>query len=335
MGMYGRWIIGVLAVLLLAACGSVAGNIVARYENVTLTREELDQRIARVEKGQEAQVAQGMQPRSRTEIEQDLVSQFLDQQLLLAQARQRSITIAETEIDERISLFRVNVQQATGQPLDQVVQDQLGLPGEASSEFRQFVAFILAQNRLAETLVTTDTVRAQVEQQVNLEAQQMVQKADVQHILVDTEDEAKQVLTRLNNGETFENLAKELSKDPGSAENGGLYQGITPGQFVPEFDKAMFQDLQPGQTTAAPVQTQFGWHIIRLVARTEGPALSPDQVQQEIEFRLQQELQVARQDALRTLIDEERAKAIRENRLVEPTYPTPEPFALPTVTPAP
>lgn len=329
------WAIALVA-LALAACGNLAGETVARVDSVALTRQDLDARLTRVEKGFQAQAAQGVQLPSRLDLERQMVEQFIDQQLVLGLAKQRGIAVTDTEIDNQIEDFRVRIPQATGGTLDEAVQNQLGLPGASSTEFRQFVSYFLAQTKLSATLVTTDTIRQTVTEQVMTEARQEVEKATVAHILVATEEEAKQVLARLDKGEDFAALAKELSQDPGSKDNGGVYEGITRGQFVPEFEKAMFEDLQPGETTKTPVQTQFGYHIIRLISREKGPAMTEEQATLEIEQRIPSELEQARATALRDLVDAERTKAREANRLQEPTYPTPTPDpAIPQPTPAP
>ncbi len=82
------------------------------------------------------------------------------------------------------------------------------------------------------------------------------------HILVGTEDEAKAVAAQLKKGTKFEKLAKEKSKDPGSAPNGGDLGWNVPSNFVPQFSDTMVS-LKKGQVSA-PVQSQFGWHIIKL-----------------------------------------------------------------------
>lgn len=66
-------------------------------------------------------------------------------------------------------------------------------------------------------------------------------------------------------GEDFNKLAKENSEDPGSKDNGGDLGWQKQGALVPEFEKAIFSDLQKGQITPAPVKTQFGYHIIKKI----------------------------------------------------------------------
>lgn len=113
------------------------------------------------------------------------------------------------------------------------------------------------------------------------------------HILVEKEDEARRLIDELKKGAKFEDLAKQ-SKDQGSAANGGDLDWNTPSTFVKPFSDAMVK-LEKGKVTDAPVQTQFGWHVIRLddVRDAKVPPLEQvkPQIQQEIERRRIQDLQ--------------------------------------------
>ncbi|KQY07761.1 MULTISPECIES: peptidylprolyl isomerase [Massilia] len=106
------------------------------------------------------------------------------------------------------------------------------------------------------------------------------------HILVGTEDEAKQIIAKLKGGAKFEDLAKQ-SKDPGSAANGGDLDWASPASFVPEFSKAM-TSLNKGQITETPVKTQYGYHVIKLedVRAAKIPPL--EEVKQQVAESLQQ-----------------------------------------------
>jgi peptidyl-prolyl cis-trans isomerase C len=116
------------------------------------------------------------------------------------------------------------------------------------------------------------------------------------HILVETKDQAEAVLASLKKGGKFEDIAKKQSKDPGSGANGGDLDWAAPGNYVKEFSDAMVA-LNKGQVSA-PVQSQFGFHIIRLddVREAQLPALAdvkPQIVQQMTQQRMatfQQEL---------------------------------------------
>ena len=121
------------------------------------------------------------------------------------------------------------------------------------------------------------------------------------HILVKTEAEAKAIIAQLNKKVAFDKLAKEKSIDKGSAVNGGDLGWNIPGSFVKEFGEAM-QKLKKGEITKAPVQSQFGWHVIKLddLRPTQFPAL--DEVKNEVRQQIQQK-------RVRDAITELRAKA--------------------------
>jgi len=107
------------------------------------------------------------------------------------------------------------------------------------------------------------------------------------HILVPTEKEAKEVLAALKKPKAkFEDVAKKYSKDSSSAQGGDLGWNI-PANLVPEFAEAMVA-LKKGQTTTAPVQSKFGWHIIRLTDQRKLDYPTYDQLKGRIANQLQQ-----------------------------------------------
>jgi peptidyl-prolyl cis-trans isomerase C len=107
----------------------------------------------------------------------------------------------------------------------------------------------------------------------------------VRHILVDKEDEAKDIIASLQKGEKFEKLA-ERSKDTGSKATGGDLDWNAPSNFVKPFADAMVA-LQKGKFTATPVQTQFGWHVIQLDDIREAKIPSFDEVKPQLAQRMQ------------------------------------------------
>ncbi len=113
------------------------------------------------------------------------------------------------------------------------------------------------------------------------------------HILVEKEETAKQIIADLKKGSKFEDLAKQ-SKDTGSAEKGGDLDWNVPGTFVKPFAEAMAK-LEKGKFTETPVQSQFGWHVIRLDDTRDAKAPPMEQVkpqiQQDLERRKVQEMQ--------------------------------------------
>ena len=111
------------------------------------------------------------------------------------------------------------------------------------------------------------------------------------HILVDTEEQALQILESIKNGEvTFEDAAKQYSSCPSSAEGGNLGD-FAQGQMVPEFDAAVFA-MEVGELSA-PVKTQFGYHLIKLNAKNDAEAVTYEDIRQELYANLMQQKQQA------------------------------------------
>jgi peptidyl-prolyl cis-trans isomerase C len=110
------------------------------------------------------------------------------------------------------------------------------------------------------------------------------QEVHARHILVETEAEAKEVAERLKKGEDFAALAKEKSKDAGA--EGGDLGFFTRGQMLKPFEDAAFA-LDVGDISE-PVQTQFGWHIIKIEEKRDQPLPSFDQVKEAIISQLVQ-----------------------------------------------
>ena len=103
---------------------------------------------------------------------------------------------------------------------------------------------------------------------------QLVQQTQVQHILlkpseIRTPAQTKRLIdrlyTRINEGESFEALAKELSDDAASGSEGGELGWASPGQMVPEFEQVM--DRTPNGVMSEPFESRFGWHILKVVDR--------------------------------------------------------------------
>ena len=82
------------------------------------------------------------------------------------------------------------------------------------------------------------------------------------HILTKTKNQAKSIITRVNNGESFRELARKFSYCP-SSQVGGNLGWFGRGEMVPEFEKAAFET--PKGEISDPVKTEFGWHVIKVV----------------------------------------------------------------------
>ena len=127
---------------------------------------------------------------------------------------------------------------------------------------------IAAQRVLAEAYITTELRKVVTDEEVQKAYQLFIsdesarEEIKARHILVASEAEAKAIIAELNSGADFVSLAKEKSTGP-SGPNGGDLGYFARGAMVPSFENAAFA-LSVGSHSSEPVQTQFGWHIIKL-----------------------------------------------------------------------
>jgi peptidyl-prolyl cis-trans isomerase C len=157
--------------------------------------------------------------------------------------------------------------------------------------------------------VTEDFVQKQYdEEKAEFEPQDELR---LHHILVETEDEAKEIIADLEAGGDFAAIAKEKSTDTGSGAGGGDLGFVPRGVTVPEFEEAAFA-LEVGEVTDQPVQSPFGWHVIRLEEKRES---SPPEFAAE-ENRIRTEL-------LRSFITGkiEELRAAADVEIIEPEAP--------------
>lgn len=150
--------------------------------------------------------------------------------------------------------------------------------------------------------VSEDAVKKEYER---LKGQLGAREYKARHILVDKEDEAREIIAQIKKGASFEKLAGERSKDPGSKARGGELEWSPAANYVKPFGDALAR-LKKGQMTDNPVQSNFGWHVIRV--DDERPTKVPpfEQVKPNLQQQLQQQ---AQKQAYDKTISDLRAKA--------------------------
>ena len=155
---------------------------------------------------------------------------------------------------------------------------------------QQILIQALVRDYLKANPITDQDIKAEYDK---IAAQMGGKEYRARHILVEKEDTAKQIIDQLKKGAKFEDLAKQ-SKDTGSAANGGDLDWNPASTFVKPFADALTK-LKKGELTEVPVQSQFGWHVIRLddVRDAKGPPMDQvrPQIQQELERKRVQALQ--------------------------------------------
>ena len=200
-------------------------------------------------------------------------------------AKVGALTVTDKEVDEFLAELGqrgqgYNNPEGRKAILEQIVSSKLLLLDarhnllETEPEFKAELAKLrenllinYAGNKvLASVKVSDEDVKKYYED--NLDKFKQGETVNADHILVDTEEKALEILAKIESGEmTFGDAAREYSSCP-SGQRGGNLGDFGRGQMVPEFETAAFA-LGEGEVTKAPVKTQFGYHLIKLNSKSE------------------------------------------------------------------
>jgi peptidyl-prolyl cis-trans isomerase C len=142
------------------------------------------------------------------------------------------------------------------------------------------------QEYLQKNPVGEDALKKEYER---VKAQMGGKEYKARHILVEKEDEAKDLITQIKKGASFEKLAAERSKDTGTKDKGGDLDWNVPGNYVKSFGEALGK-LKKGQLTEAPVQSNFGWHVIQLDDERPFKAPAYESVKANLQRGMQQQM---------------------------------------------
>jgi peptidyl-prolyl cis-trans isomerase C len=190
------------------------------------------------------------------------------------------------QLDTRVRESLINLELLSRAAMDKGLDKEPRLAAALDIRRKDQLAKAYLEDYVKSHPVTDDEIKVMYDK-AKAEPAQVEYRA--RHILVKTEAEAKKIIADLGKKKVkFEDAAKKLSKDPGSAKNGGALDWSDRGAFVKEFSDAM-AELKKGETTRTPVKTQFGYHVIRL-DDTRTPELPPlEAVRGEIVKQLQQQ----------------------------------------------
>lgn len=238
----------------------------------------------------------------------DVLDEMIDDELIRQEASARNITVTADELQEDIEQqfgYIRNPPTPTPTPITTTLEtDVTPTPTEApmtleefQQNYNQYVVAVRQNANLSETafrrLFESSLYSAKLQEALAEEVPLTAEQVHARHILVATEEEANDVLARLEGGEDFAALAEELSEDTGSAEEGGDLGWFPRGLMVTEFEEAAFA-LEPGQTSD-PVQTAYGYHIINVIERDANRLLDESILEQKKASALQDWLAEQRQ----------------------------------------
>ena len=265
----------VLTVSLLAACGKSGGQsadekqkdtskVVATYKGGEITEKEFDREI-----GMMKLLYPGYEQALDTdEMRQNIVKQEIAYEYLATQANDAAKTAGAKSGQEQFDQFKSSV----GADQFKTMLDQQKL---TENDVKDYLTNIMTVTESEKAKVTDEQLKAEFEKNKD-----QFTTATVRHVLINftdpktnkkrTKEEtlklAKEVEAKLKNGGDFAEIAKKYSEDPGSASEGGLYKDTPVGQWVDAFKEAA--KTQPINEIGNPVETEYGYHIIKVESRT-------------------------------------------------------------------
>ncbi len=275
-------VLGLLVIM--AGCGGLPRSAVAEVDGKVITREDLDFAIQDYKQqfGEQSVPAEGTP--EYQQLEKQIVSRLVDEEVLWAEAEKMGLEVTEEEINAKVDTAE---QQVGGEEALQKKLDEAGMTLDRYKEnVRKSLLFQKIYPEVTKDVPEITDEEARAYYDANPQEFQKPETRQVSHILVSTEEEALQVKARLEAGEDFATVAREVSIDEGTKDQGGSL-GEVPTEnsgFVPEFENAMKQ-LQVGQISD-PVQTQYGYHIILVEAINPPGMQSFDEVRDDLKMGL-------------------------------------------------
>lgn len=262
--------IGLLVAMVFAISGCTKGKegLVAKVDGEGITMEEFESDFEVYKKIYEQRLGEGAMSEVGEDgktleenLKNEIVQKLIMEKLVAKEATKMDISVTDEEIKEQMSNYTTMM---GGQEKFDEFLDNNKISKEFFKEnLRKEILF----NKHRETFMAeTNISEKEAQKYFNANKDDLV-VIKASHILVKTEEEGKKILERLNAGEKFDVLAKDLSIDKASAVNGGDLGYFTKGSMISEFEEVAF-NLKVGEISDL-VKTEVGYHIIYLEDRKD------------------------------------------------------------------
>lgn len=274
---------------------AIQKTVLATVGNEKITKGDLDKQIA-------AQLKQqfGDDYATNTKVQQQVqqakqqgLNNLVTQSILLQKATELNLKPSDDEINSKVDeqITQIKSQYTQEGQFEEALKQANLTEDQLKDEFKKQVIMNAVQEDIVKDITVTDE-DIQTYYDENKDKQFSVGAgANVSHILVDDEETAKGLKAKIDAGADFATLAKENSKDTGTATNGGSL-GFIPynsTQYVAEFVEG-FKNLKEGEVSA-PVKSQYGYHIIKATGLKAATVTTLDQVKDQIKSTLTQQKQ--------------------------------------------
>ncbi|MGI6553899.1 MAG: peptidylprolyl isomerase [Bacillota bacterium] len=261
-----------------AGCGGDA-SVIARVNGEKILQNQLEDRIALIKSGLASQgysLQEGQDDELLGQIEDEAMNQLIDEALLMQQANKEGVSVSNDVVQEQIRLMK---KQFGTEVFKQLLNQQKLTEDKLAEQIKvQLTAEALFNKVTSDISVDSETLKATYE-----ENPAKYEQAKVAHILIAVDEnapeekvkaareKAQNLISKLNNGEDFAEVAKNNSEDAQSAENGGVidyYFTREDTSLVKEFVDGAFQ-VEVGQISKEPVRSPYGFHIIKMLDKKD------------------------------------------------------------------
>ncbi|NOU89782.1 peptidylprolyl isomerase [Paenibacillus sp. LMG 31460] len=269
--------------------GNNPKQVVATYKGGTVTKGEFDTFFALQALFNGSHAASKDEP----EYQKKVITQLIQNRILFGKASEADQNAAKDGAVKQIAAWKSQFGEAK-------FLDDLKKVNTTVTDLQYFLVGSIGAQNYIKSSISDAQLKAKYDETLKVDKDAYT-IASVRHILIGLNDpsssdnkvlrtkeealkRAKEVQQKLKNGEDFTKLAKEFSDDPGSKDAGGLYADADVSQWVPEFKKAAIE--QTIGTIGDPIATDFGYHVIKVEARS---VKSFDSVKEQLKASLEQE----------------------------------------------
>ena len=252
--------VGIVAVLLTmmlvtTGCNSlVGGKWVAKVNGTSVSLDQYNVRVNDAKQIYEKQGADFTSEQGKKDLPQlknQVLDRMIEAEIIAQEVKKLGLKADDPKVKEEEEGIKKNM--GTDAQFQEVLKQQ----GMTEPELRNFLALYLKQT--SDLKLSDSDLKAFFDE--NQAQYGQPEQVKARHILLATEDEAKQIITQLKAGGNFEQLAKDKSTEPGAKDSGGELGYFSKGQMTPDFEKAAFAQ-KVGDYSKEPVKTEFGYHVI-------------------------------------------------------------------------
>ncbi|HZK43698.1 MAG TPA: SurA N-terminal domain-containing protein [Syntrophomonadaceae bacterium] len=269
-------------------CGdnSDPNKVVGVVNGTEITQGQLDKHYMIIKTGYESQMGKELTDKEDGELIEDLKEKSFEdivlQTVVRQNAEQKNIKISAAEIEEELKAFKDHHgEEGYKEFLKQMQMTEADLKEQIEAE----KIFLVLRDEVTADVVVSDE---EIEEFYAEEGEMFTEPGgmEVFHILVEKEDEAKDILAKLENGEDFADLAVKHSTCPSKEKGGDLGLINEESPMVEEFKVAALA-LKSGEMVEAPVKTEFGYHLIKAGEYKEPVTLTFEEVKSDIQAQLE------------------------------------------------